>query len=39
MVIVDGKDESMFTTEAEAKAYARASDALEELIRSTETKN
>ena len=39
MVIVDGKDESMFTTEAEAKTYARASDALEELIRSTETKN
>jgi hypothetical protein len=39
MVIVDGKDDSMFTTEAEAKAYARARDALGELIRSTETKN
>jgi hypothetical protein len=39
MVIVDGKDEAMFTTEAEAKAYARAHDAIGELIRSTESKN
>ena len=45
VVIVGGKDdpiftiEAMFTTEAEAKAYARARDAIGQLIRSTETKH
>jgi hypothetical protein len=36
MVIVDGKDEAMFTTEDEARAFARAYDQLNEQIR-TET--
>ena len=45
VVIVGGKDdpiftiEAMFTTEAEAKAYARARDAIGQLVRSTETKH
>ena len=39
MVIVDGKDDSMFTTEDDAKAYARDRDAIGQLFRGKETKH